>query len=218
MNNITKVLLENEALIYKIINKYRTYFDIEDLYQVAAIGLIEAYNNYRDGYNAKFTSYAYPYILGEVIKYIQSFKTVKVNRKSQIIYLKILKAKELLAQQLMKVPTNHELSLYLEIDETVINEVILANTTVESLDQIVDADNSTLKLYDRLGYYDTSIENYSLSSELAKLPPDEKELIEARFYEDMSQREIGKKLGMYQVEVSRKEKKILKKLYDNINA
>ena len=38
MNNITKVLLENEALIYKIINKYRTYFDIEDLYQVAAIG------------------------------------------------------------------------------------------------------------------------------------------------------------------------------------
>lgn len=218
MNNITKVLLENEALIYKIINKYRTYFDIEDLYQVAAIGLIEAYNNYQEGYNAKFTSYAYPYMLGEVIKYIQSFKIVKINRKSQILYLKILKAKELLSQQLMKIPTNHELSLYLEIDETIINEVILANTTVESLDQIVDADNSTLKLYDRLGYYDKNIENYSLSSELAKLSLEEKELIEARFYEDMSQREIGKKLGMYQVEVSRKEKKILKKLYDNISA
>lgn len=218
MNNITKVLLENEALIYKIINKYRTYFDIEDLYQVAAIGLIEAYNNYQEGYNAKFTSYAYPYMLGEVIKYIQSFKIVKINRKSQILYLKILKAKELLSQQLMKIPTNHELSLYLEIDETIINEVILANTTVESLDQIVEADNSTLKLYDRLGYYDKNIENYSLSSELAKLSPEEKELIEARFYEDMSQREIGKKLGMYQVEVSRKEKKILKKLYDNISA
>ena len=118
----------------------------------------------------------------------------------------------------MKIPTNHELSLYLEIDETIINEVILANTTVESLDQIVEADNSTLKLYDRLGYYDKNIENYSLSSELAKLSPEEKELIEARFYKDMSQREIGKKLGMYQVEVSRKEKKILKKLYDNISA
>ena len=218
MNNITKVLQENEALIYKIINKYRTYFDIEDLYQVAAIGLIEAYNNYQEGYNAKFTSNAYPYMLGEVIKYIQSFKIVKINRKSQILYLKILKAKELLSQQLMKIPTNHELSLYLEIDETIINEVILANTTVESLDQIVEADNSTLKLYDRLGYYDKNIENYSLSSELAKLSPEEKELIEARFYEDMSQREIGKKLGMYQVEVSRKEKKILKKLYDNISA
>ena len=168
MNNITKVLQENEALIYKIINKYRTYFDIEDLYQVAAIGLIEAYNNYQEGYNAKFTTYAYPSMLGEVIKYIQSFKIVKINRKSQILYLKILKAKELLSQQLMKIPTNHELSLYLEIDETIINEVILANTTVESLDQIVEADNSTLKLYDRLGYYDKNIENYSIPCKIRR--------------------------------------------------
>ena len=68
----------------------------------------------------------------------------------------------------------------------------------------------------KLGYYDETIENYSIKSEVEKLSPEERQIIEARFYNDLSQRETGKVLGMYQVEVSRKEKKILKKLYDNI--
>ena len=56
MKNITEIILENEGLIYKIINKYRNYFEIEDLYQVAVMGIIKAYKNYHEGYNAKFTS------------------------------------------------------------------------------------------------------------------------------------------------------------------
>ena len=216
MNNITELIFENEGLIYKIINKYKNYFEIEDLYQVAVMGLIKAYNNYKNSYNTKFTSYAYPYILGEVIKYINEFRSVKVNRQSKILYLKILKAKELLSQKLMKNPTIDELSLFLEIDEKTIDETIIGNSTIESLDKIISIDDKNLELYDKLGYYDETIENYSIKSEVEKLSPEERQIIEARFYNDLSQRETGKVLGMYQVEVSRKEKKILKKLYDNI--
>ena len=218
MNNITELIFENEGLIYKIINKYKNYFEIEDLYQVAVMGLIKAYNNYKNSYNTKFTSYAYPYILGEVIKYINEFRSVKVNRQSKILYLKILKAKELLSQKLMKNPTIDELSLFLEIDEKTIDETIIGNSTIESLDKIISIDDKNLELYDKLGYYDETIENYSIKSEVEKLSPEERQIIEARFYNDLSQRETGKALGMYQVEVSRKEKKILKKLYDNIAA
>ena len=116
----------------------------------------------------------------------------------------------------MKTPTLKELSTYLEIDEQIISEVINANTTVDSLDKIISEDGKNLELYDKYGYIDTSIENYPLAEELAKLPPVERQIIIARYYENMSQKEVGDNLGMYQVEVSRQEKKILKKLRDRI--
>lgn len=218
MKNITDIILENEGFIYKIINRYQNYFELDDLYQVAVMGIIKAYGNYRKGYNTKFMTYAYPYILGEVMRYVNEFKSIKTNRKTKILYLKILKAKEILSQKLMKEPTKYELALFLETDEATIDEVILSNAMVDSLDKIISEDDKNLELYDKLGYCDQNIENYSLRAELEKLTPDERQLIEARFYDDMSQREVGETLGMYQVEVSRKEKKILKKLYDNIAA
>ena len=218
MTNIADVIVENEALIYKIINKYRNHFELEDLYQVAVMGFIKASANYKEEYNTKFTTYAYPYILGEVLKYVTDYRSIKTNKKNKSLYLKILKATEILTQKLMKVPTSYELSLFLEIDEQVIDEVINNYATIESLDKLVSADDKNLKLYDKIGYQDSSIENYSLLSELDKLSDEERYLIKSRYYNDMSQKEVGEKLGMYQVEVSRKEKKILKKLYDGISA
>jgi RNA polymerase sigma factor (sigma-70 family) len=218
MENLTEIIIENEGLIYKIINKYRNYFEIEDLYQVAVMGLIKASKNYKSGFGAKFTSYSYPYILGEVIKYINEFRNIKVNKETVKLYTKILKAIEILSQKLMKIPSNYELSLFLEIDESVIEEVLNANIAVESLDKIISQDGKDLELYNKYGYCDHGIENYPLISELEKLPPIERAIIQSRYYENMSQKETGETLGMYQVEVSRREKRILEKLKDNIAA
>lgn len=218
MNEITDLILANEGLIYKIINKYKNYFELDDLYQVAVIGLIKAKNNYNDCYNAKFSSYAYPYILGEVIKYINEFRNIKVSKSNRLLYSKIIKAKEVLSQKLMKEPNTYELSLFLEIDEGIIDEVLNANVTAFSLDKIISEDGKNLELYDKYGYIETKLENYPLLDEIKKLPIEERKIIIARYYEDMSQKEVGDSLGMYQVEVSRKEKKILKKLRDNIAA
>jgi len=218
MDKITNLILENESLIYKIISKYKNYFELDDLYQVAVMGMIKAYKNYNDNFNTKFTSYAYPYILGEVIKYINEYRNIKVNKNIKMLYVKILKTKEILTQKLMKEPTINELSIFLEMDEKIIDEVIQANQIVDSLDKIINEDDKNFELYNKFGYTDREVDNYSLISELEKLSPEEKKIIMARYYDDMSQKEVGMKLGMYQVEVSRKEKKILQKLRDNIAA
>ena len=218
MENLGDIIIENEGLIYKIINKYKNYFELEDLYQVAVIGLIKASKNYNSEYGAKFTSYAYPFILGEVIKYINEYRNIKISKDTTKLYSKILKATEILSQRLMKMPSTYELSLFLEIDEAIIENVLIANSTVESLDKIISQDDKNLELYNKFGYCDYSIENYPLISELEKLPPIERAIIKSRYYDDLSQSETGEVLGMYQVEVSRKEKKILSKLKDNIAA
>ena len=218
MENLGEIIIENEGLIYKIINKYRNYFELEDLYQVGVVGLIKASKTYNSEYGAKFTSYAYPFILGEVIKYINEFRSIKISKDTAKLYTRILKGIEILSQKLMKVPSNYELSLFLEIDESIIEEVLIANSTVESLDRIISQDDKDLELYNKFGYCDYSIENYPLISELEKLPPIERALIQARYYENLSQSETGKTLGMYQMEVSRTEKRILSKLKDNMAA
>ena len=218
MDKITDLIIENEALIYKIIGKYKSYFELDDLYQVAVIGIIKAYKNYQSNYDTKFTSYAYPYILGEVIKYINDYRSIKTNRNSKLLYAKILRAKEILTQKLMKEPTTYELSIFLEIDESIINDVLEANAKVDSLDKIISTENDNLTLYDAFGKLDNNLENYPLIYEISKLSPEERNIIISRYYNDMSQKEVGEALGMYQVEVSRKEKKILQKLKNNIAA
>ena len=216
MENISNIIVENEGLIYSIIDKYKNYFELDDLYQVAVIGIIKAYKNYKPNYNTKFTSYAYPYILGEVLKYINEYRSIKTNKSMRELYIKMLHAKELLTQRLMKEPNTYELSLFLNIDEKILEEVQIANTTIDSLDKLIESEDKKFDIYSKIGYYDKSIENYFLSSELSKLSKEERQIIMGRYFENMSQKEVGDSLGMYQVEISRREKKILKKLKDNI--
>ena len=218
MDNLGDVIIENEGLIYKIIDKYRNYFELEDLYQVGVIGLIKASKTYNREYGTKFTSYAYPFILGEVIKYINEYRNIKVSKCSTKLYIKILKAIETLSQKMMKIPNTYELSLFLEVDETIIIEALSSHATIESLDRIISQDDRNLELYNKFGYYDETIENYPLIAELEKLSPMDRAIIQARYYDNMSQSETGKTLGLYQVEVSRREKKILARLKNNIAA
>ena len=115
MDELTNVILENENLIYSIINKYSNYYDIDDLYQVGVMGMIKAYKNYKKEYNTKFTSYAYTYIFGEIVKYINESKNFKISKENRYLYKKINEAKTILTQKLMKEPSNYELSLFLDI-------------------------------------------------------------------------------------------------------
>ena len=216
MDKITDIIVENEGFIYNIINKYKNYFELEDLYQVAVIGMIKAYKNYQEEYNTKFLTY--PYVIGEVIKYVNTFRKVKLSKEMVTIYSKIIKAKEVLSQKLMKTPTIYELSLFLEIDENLIEEVIIANESVTSLDKIINEDDKKMDLYNTIGYYEKEIEDYPLRYAIEQLPEEERQLIIARFYENKSQREVGEMLGIYQVEVSRREQKILKKIHEKIAA
>jgi RNA polymerase sporulation-specific sigma factor len=118
----------------------------------------------------------------------------------------------------MKEPSIKEISLFLEIDESIIEEILLSHASIESLDKIISEDGQNLELYNKIGYNDNYIENYTLISELEKLSKEELAIIKSRYYDNLSQNETGKVLGMYQMEVSRKEKKILSKLKENMVA
>lgn len=201
-------------MIYSIARKYSFGSDFEDLCQVGQLGLIKAYENFNEDYGSKFSSYAYTYIKGEILKYIRENKVIKISKDLLSLNKSITNAKEILAQKMMRIPTNEELALFLEIPEEKITEASLATEYVKSLDYELNDDGKELTMYDSIRYdekgYDDSI--LDLREELQLLPEEERNLIIARYYEDKSQQETSKILGISQVQVSRNESKILTKL------
>ena len=77
--SIDEIIRQNSNLVYGICAKYNGYADKEDLHQVGMIGLIKAYNNYDESKEAKFSTYAFPYVVGEVSKYVRENKAIKVS-------------------------------------------------------------------------------------------------------------------------------------------
>ena len=195
-------LLDYEGLIYSIIGKYTSKYDRDDLYQVGMIGLMDAYKHYDKNQNTKFSSFAYYYIIGEVNKYLRESSTLKVSRSFIELKKKINQAKEVMEQKLGREPTNLELSLYLDMDVEMIDMAILSTEEVQSIDEVNEA-----KYYD-----DTSPTLLDLREEINKLSEEERQLLKARYYDEFTQMETSKILGMSQVQVSRNEAKILQKL------
>ena len=144
---------------------------------------------------------------------------IKTSREYNQIYKKILEAKTLLTQRLMKEPNSYELSLFLEIDEAIIQDVIRCQDSVKSLDEEIITDGKKLTLLDQISneYYNVDLENISLKEELNGLTKEEYQLINLRYFEDWTQSEIASFFGTNQVQISRNEKKILKKLKNNLS-
>lgn len=213
MIDLNELIIQNELLIYSIINRYKDYFDIEDLYQTAVIGLINAYKNYKDDKQTKFSSYAYFYMKGEVKKYIRESNILKISKELIKLNTSIVKAKEVLYQRLNREPTDFELSLFLEIDEQEIINAELATSLVESLDNDIE-DN----LYNKTGYIQKEYEGeiLDLKTEINNLKELEKQIIISRYEEGLTQQEVSKLLGINQTKVSREEKQILQKLRDRL--
>ncbi len=210
---LVNIINENKGLICSIVNKYTRYYDYDDLYQVSVIGIIKAYNNYNKNSNVKFTTYAYKYILSEVVSFVNNSKVIKTSREYNKIYKQILEAKNILAQRLMKEPSNYELSLFLELDESLINKVMLVKDSVKSLDEAINSDGKTLTLLDSISLEsDIDVDNIFLKEILKTLNDEEMKLINLRYFQDKTQSETAKFLHTNQVQVSRNETKILKKL------
>lgn len=207
------IILKYESLIWSIVNKYKTYFDKDDLFQVGVIGLINAYKNYKEDKNTKFSSYAYFYIFGEIKKYISESYVFKVSKELVKINTLVEKTKALLSQKLQREPSYFEIALYLEIEEEKILEAKEATSLVESLDF---KEEDEFSLYENINtsYNEKMInpEILDLKEGIESLDDFSKELINNRYNLDKTQSETAKSMGVTQVMVSRKEKEILKRL------
>lgn len=204
-------LLDYDNLIYSIINKYSSKFDRDDLYQVSMVGLIEAFRNYKDNLNTKFSTYAYYYIIGEVNKYIRDSSSLKISKDVLKLSKSINKAKEVMSQRLGREPTNFEISLFLEVEEKKVEEALNISDIVSSLD--FENENGT-DLYNSIKIEDKSItaDILDLKDEIMNLNEEERKIIIARYFDELTQVETSEFLGISQVQVSRKENKILEKL------
>lgn len=218
MDDITKLILDNERLIYSIANYFRNYNSIEDLYQAGCLGLVEAYKKYDPNMNCKFTTYAYPFIMGEMRKLVREDKSLKISREISKLNLKIEKAYILLSQKLMKEPSIIEIANYLEIPEYYVSEAILSLNKVKSIDEPVNSEGRELTLQDVIGKSENIDDLIMLKESLKSLNNEEIAIIDNRYMKDYTQSETSKIIGISQVQVSRKEQKVLSKLKTKMTA
>lgn len=204
---IEELIKNNQKMIYKIASSFYNV-DMEDLYQAGVLGLLKAVKNYDRKSNAKFSSYAYDYIYGEMYSLVNN-RNIKISKDILRLYRAIEKCRSALCQKLGHVPSNSEIASFLEMEESKIDEAIMAGNQIMSLD-----DDEMASLYDVIPSSNKSnIDDEILISEsLEMLSKDEQDIIKARYYEDMTQSEVAKKLAMTQVMVSRYEKKGLAKM------
>ena len=218
MESLSDLIDQNKNLIYKVTTLFNGYSSNEDLFQVGCIGLINAYKKYDESYNTKFSTYAYPYILGEISNYVKKDKGIKVSREISKLNSKIERASVLLTQKLMREPSISELASYLEIDEFLIVEALRARYPIMSTDSVINDEGRDITLLDTIPDINSMDMNtlIALKDELLKLNSFDRELINERYVLNLTQSEVASNLGISQVQVSRKEQKVLSLLRSNL--
>jgi len=209
--DIWKLIEENKSLIYKIAHSYNGYASIDDLFQVGCIGIINAYKNYKDNYNTKFSTYAYNYILGEITNYLKNDKLLKMYGDNQKIYKLYEKTRDYLTSIKGYNPSLKEISDFMEINEYDLYNAINNNSEIVSIDSEI---KDNLYLHDVIGEdhgEETDIK-IDLKNMIDSLDKNDRKLINYRYYQDFTQSETASLLGMTQVQVSRRENKILSKM------
>lgn len=203
---LKELIINNQNLIYSIASKFKG--DKEDLFQAGCLGLLDAYKKYNPNYNTKFTTYAYPFIMGEMYKYVLGDKNIKLSPEIVKLNLAIKKAEDYLTQKFKRGPTDIELSSFLEIP---VYKLVETRNCYQTLS--LDDDTNESSLYDFVSFDDVSKDDLILLRDaLNRLEAKEKELIIKRYFYNKTQQEVANELGINQVKVSREEGKVLTKL------
>ena len=219
MNETIDEIIESNDLKNLIMSIANKFYNVEkkDLYQVGYIGAIKAYNNYSINSDVKFTTFAYKYIFGEMYELAKNNRNIKLNKKVISLYKKIEQAKVLLTQKFNKEPSLEEISRFLEIDISLINDCLITCSNILSLDNESDMQNES-NLYAFIGTSPNYEDDILISQALEYLSDIEKKVIDYRYFYGYSQQEIANMLGINQVKVSRIETSSKKKIKEYICA
>jgi RNA polymerase sigma factor, sigma-70 family len=217
-----KFVMKYYKFLYYIasLGQFRSYQNKDDLFQVGVVGLLKAKKLYNENMGIKFTTYAYKYIFGEMYKFMRMDKGIKVGRDLYSLASKIEKITNLLTQKLYRSPSIREISEAMGVDEFTIVSAIKTNSPISSMEEMIYGEENDLVLGDYVkddSYQDTD-EMIMIHEEMNSLTDFERNLIEKRYFSDLTQSETAKVLGISQVQVSRKEGKILEKMRTNIAA
>ena len=197
---------EQENLIYNIAHRYSSGYNLEDLYQSGVIGVIKVCKKYDKSFNTKFSTYAYDYILGEIVDFIRKDRNIIISEENFRIYKKYQKVRELLNAKYEREATFSEICSFMEVKEGDLLKIIQSVAFTKSYEPTDD--NQTFYEED----YDTKL---YVSEMLESLNDFDKSLISCRYYQGLTQSETADTLGVSQVKVSRQEKLILSRIRAN---
>lgn len=213
-----KLVEENLGLVYSIIKRFAGRgYEMEDLFQIGSIGLIKSIDKFDLSFDVKFSTYAVPMITGEIKRFIRDDGMIKVSRSLKEIAYKAYTTREMLEKKMGREPTLEEISEEIGATREDIVLAMESSCEVESLHQtIYQGDGSDILLMDKLEEKENKNEDLLnrmlLEDLLNSLDSDEKALIYLRYFKERTQVQVASELGMTQVQVSRLEKKILKKM------
>lgn len=213
---------ENVGLIWSIVKRFQNRgVDLEDLFQIGSIGLLKAVDKFDPSYDVKFSTYAVPMISGEIKRFLRDDGMLKVSRSLKETCYKAYLVREKLEKELGREPQIAEVAREMSMPEEELTMALDSNAEIESLHKtIYQGEGNDICLLDKLeekkNRQEESLNRILLEEALGKLTPQERQLIYMRYFQERTQTEIARELGVSQVQVSRMEKKILKSLREKI--
>lgn len=211
---VTRFIYLAEILSKKFVNRG---VEIEDIYQVACVALINAVERFNISEDVKFISFATPTIIGEIKRYFRDKASViRIPRRIYEVYQKVNQAREYLMHQLKRAPKIDEIAEYLNMKEEAILEIIESWNVynIQSFDQAA-FDDDDLELHETIGAEDTTFEKINnhdfLEKAMENFNQDEKQFIRLRFLENKTQKDIANHFHVSQMYISRLEKRTLEK-------
>lgn len=216
---LENIVVENMPLVKSIVKRYLNRgYEYEDLVQLGTIGLIKAAKNYDFNYDVRFSTYAVPMITGEIKRFLRDDGIIKISRSLKENSRNVTKARDLLAKKLNREPTVNELSIQCGISpEDVVAALDAARPVISIYDVAANDGDSDILVLDRIEQKEENpcddIDTKILLTELlSSLNADDRKIIVMRYFKNMTQSDVAKKLNISQVQVSRIEKRILLQL------
>lgn len=222
------LVTENVGLIWSIVRRFGNRgYELEDLFQIGCIGMIKAIDKFDCSYDVKLSTYAVPMIAGEIKRFLRDDGIIKVSRSLKENAYKIKQMTETLAWELGREPTLEEIAERTSLTREEIVMSMEANAEVESIYKTVyQNDGNEIYLMDKIGTKDKGVvanvnmingdgekekllNHLMVNQMINELSERDKKIIILRYYQDKTQSEVAKILGISQVQVSRIEKKIL---------
>lgn len=205
----------NKGLIWNIVKRFQGRgHDIEDLYQVGVMGFIKCIKRFDSNFEVKLSTYAVPYILGEIKRYIRDNGPIKISRSLKEMATKVMTIKTEYYKKNGREIKIEEMAQILKISKEELSLVLEAVQPVDSIDeQLYEESGDGMTLLDKIGGQKdeaSEITNRLCIEQIIKnLKDQEREVILLRYYRGKTQTEIAKILGITQVQVSRIERKTL---------
>lgn len=215
------LVIENNGLIWSIVKRFKDRgYELEDLYQLGCMGFIKCIYKFDTSLEYKLSTYAVPYILGEIKRFIRDDGPIKVSRSTKELLMKIKEVQRFYQNQEGKELSVKEIAEELKVET---EEVVYALTTskpLESINEEVYDDSEKTTLLDKISLNideeSKLIDKLVLQNILNSLSKEEREIIVLRYFKEQTQAKVAKVLGISQVQVSRIEKKILGNLREKL--